>query len=88
MSDEAKVEIVLTEESHRCLVDHVSEQSSAFPPLDTATHIQGYGTTPSKVVVKCELVSAETLLALAERSCRAAVNDIKLAIKLYHSGRS
>jgi hypothetical protein len=45
MPGETKVEIVLTEESHQCLMDHVSESSSAFDPLQAAIHLHGYGTT-------------------------------------------
>ncbi len=51
MSDqptEKKVEIVLTPESHRCLMDHISEQSPAFGPLKGATHLQGYGAPPPR----------------------------------------
>ena len=73
---------MLTAESHQCLMDHVSERSSEFGPLNDATHLQGYGTTtPAQVVVRCDLASAEALLAVAERNCKAAVSDIKIAIR-------
>jgi hypothetical protein len=72
---------VLTEESHECLMAHVSESSSAFNPLQTAIHLHGYGTTPAHAVVKCDLAAATELLAVAEQHCKAAVHDIKIAIK-------
>lgn len=80
MSSENNVEIVLTEESHQCLIAHISESSSAFGPLEAATHLHGYGTTPAHAVVKCDRASAEALLAIAERSCQTAVHDIKIAL--------
>jgi hypothetical protein len=80
MPGETKVEIVLTEESHQCLMDHVSESSSAFDPLQAAIHLHGYGTTPAHAVVKCDLAAATELLAVAEQHCKAAVHDIKIAI--------
>jgi hypothetical protein len=81
MPSETTIEIVLTEESHECLMAHVSESSSAFNPLQTAIHLPGHGTTPGHAVVKCDLASAKTLLEVAENSCKAAVHDIKIAIK-------
>jgi hypothetical protein len=80
MPSETTIEIVLTEESHECLMAHVSESSSAFNPLQTAIHLHGYGTTPAHAVVKCDLTSAKALLAVAEQSCKAAVHDIKVAV--------
>jgi hypothetical protein len=49
--------------------------------MPSETTIEIVLTEESHAVVKCDLASAKTLLEVAENSCKAAVHDIKIAIK-------
>ncbi len=72
--------IVLTEASFRCLQEGLSQQSPASKALSNARHVEGSVRNSGTAVVTCELQDAETLLTVAERSCHAAIIDIKTAI--------
>jgi hypothetical protein len=77
---EKQVEIILTVESYRCLIEHVSEASPALKALTDATRLYGIIGTPDQFSVTCDLDTAQALLAVAERHCKTAVQPIKVAM--------
>jgi hypothetical protein len=75
-----KGEIVLTEDSYQCLRT-MSPSRLRRSRLEAAIHLPGHGTSPAHAVVTCDLAAAKALLEVAERTCKGAVDDIKIAIK-------
>lgn len=75
------VTIVLSETQHRCLMDHLSQQSHAYKALETAHYLSGSVDVPEHYVVECELEDAHALLAAAELDCHTAVHSIKIGLR-------
>jgi hypothetical protein len=88
MSQPNEVEIILTVGSYRCLIEHVSEASPALKALTDATRLHGIVGTPDQFSVTCDPATAQALLAVAERHCKAAVQPVKVAIAEHPKGGS
>ena len=88
MAQSRKVMIDLSAEAHRCLLERISDGSSAHRALIEANHITGNVNVGDRYVVTCDLDDAESLLAAANRECRAAEDDIRTAINLFRTRTS
>lgn len=78
--ESARVEIMLTEAEHRCLMEHTAVTSPPYAVLEATSELSGSINTPEQRVVHCHDEEALALLAVAEQHCPGAVAAITVAL--------
>jgi hypothetical protein len=78
-----KIQIVLSESNFACIEGATAKGSPVRNAVDMASQhgrLTGNAGARNTVVITCSEAQAEELLRLAQVSCRAAMQDIKIAL--------
>ncbi|PYM18841.1 MAG: hypothetical protein DMD78_26615 [Candidatus Rokuibacteriota bacterium] len=84
------VEIVLSESNFACIEGATAKGSPVRNAVNMASQhgrVTGAPGTPNTVLITCSEAQADELLRLAQVSCRAAMQDIKLALAQMREGK-
>jgi hypothetical protein len=84
------IQIVLSESNFACIDGATAKGSPVRNAVDRASQhgrLTGNDNAGNKVVITCSEAQAEELLRLAQVSCRAAMDAIKIALVEAREGR-